>query len=696
MLRAATTFLLLLLTGTIFAEAQDKPGSTVKEPAPVTDPVADEVFDAASKVELRGRNVPDDWAVLVDSLSKTPGALKTREVVVGHGDTLCSILKSNLQLPGCSQKAVEVTAKLNDNDSVAREGKRLVIPDYALVPSSWTVTFDTAVTEDQFRLADFEHRWGGSIAEKTMKDTRVQLKLTSYDVFVDAPLDSRSAAKVDRAVPENPVVKSLSSPATVAPWIKKLFSVSNDLEKRAAACQQPGFKIVDSISYYQLFGDDTPPTCVTQCLRGECPEITLLDTGVFRHEVLKDALEVGGIDGPLGSTSGPQCPFIAWPGDVSHGTMLASIMAARKTANSAFTGLAPSALIRSHNYVDIPNPGAVATIVDDRANHVFDRPQLFVFASSMRYPQSSLVTSGQLQDEHRRTTDIPALVSVIANNLTWVTAVGQSEGGIPPHQITKISPETPMNLGDQRSIIVVTSCDPCSGPAAKVWSQANYSNEQEGLVSIAAPGGTETHPIPGVANQTEYSATWGTSQAASVVGGVSAALMSCYPEFDRDGRFLKSRLLQTSQPFPNPGPREKGLGILDAKRAFLDPSKSWLDTGAGFEALDSYKVCSGSSINLMDDQNTPIAVDTPRDFRLGQILNVEPNAAGTPEWVVTYMNLMTAQRREVGPGTWADGASLLQVKKEGNPPEVINGLQIKAFVPALTSIGSDPEVVKCL
>ena len=694
MFRTVSSTTLILFGAALAIHAQDisKPGSPDAKAF-----LTETEQQAGLKVELRGRNVPDDWASLMSSIMQSSGELKTRSVTVVEGDSLCSIMTNNLRLPGCSQKVVDLAAKLNGGETTARIGQEVKIPDYALTPATWTVTFDTAVTDDQLRLTDFQQRWGSLISEQTQKDTRVQLKMSSYYVFVDTPLKKRSVAILDQTVPANPVVKSLSVPNAKVQWLKKLYSVSK-LEKHFDDCQQPGYQLTEPLSYYQLFGDDPPPTCASQCLDNDCPRITLLDTAVYRHEVLKSALEIGGIDSGAAAAVGPQCPHITWPGDIAHGTMLASIMAARKTRNAEFVGLAPSALIRSYDYNDIPNPGAVADIVNERANDVLNNPQLFVFASAMTYPKSSILAkTGQLKDEGRRRTDIPALAAAIGNHLPWVTAVGQSDNGTPPHQISKLSPETPMNLGDERSVIVVTSCDPCSGPDAKVWDQANYSSAQDGLVSIAAPGGTESHPIPGVANQTSYSEAWGTSQATSVVGGVAAALMSCYPhEFDKDGRFLKSRLLQTSDPFPNPGPREQGLGVLNAKRAFLDPSQSWIDTGNGPRAVSSYKYCANSPIALQDSDKTPLVLTAGRDFKVGQILFSNAVAHGDPQWTVTYVDIMTARRLEYGPGAWVDNQPILQVQfNPGEPPQSLNGYQIKAFVPSLTSLGAKPEAVQC-
>jgi hypothetical protein len=289
----------------------------------------------------------------------------------------------------------------------------------------------------------------------------------------------------------------------------------------------------------------------------------------------------------------------------------------------------------------------------------------------------------------------PAMASVIENKLIWIQAVGQPDDpGKDPHQISKLTPESPMNLGDQRSIIVVTSCDPCFGPNAKVWDRANFSDEEDNLVSIAAPGGTEGDPIPAIANQSSYAEGWGTSQAAGVVGGVSAALLSCYPEMARDGRFLKTRLLQTAQPFPRPGPREKGLGVLDVRRAFLPPSQSWLDRGDGPQAIAEFKFCKEGE-RLKDTHGSFVSDSVDKDYRLGQILYLK-TLSGKRQYSATYMNGRLAKRREVGPAAWAGNRPFMQIKTTAtSAPEVVRGVEIKAFVPSMISLGGNVEYVSC-
>lgn len=644
-------------------------------------------------VQLRGRNVPDDWAALMQKL-QLQGHLKVKAVPVAQGDTLCSILIRELNLPGCSSRVVYMASRLNGGDTVAREGMQLTIPDYPLVPSTWTVTFDTAVSEDAYKLGDFEHRWADSILERSTKDTRVQLKMTSYDVVLDRAPEGQRSVTIDRAVPDNPVAKEIII-KNLRPWGNFRFAIGR-LDQRIEACQQAGFNESLPVSYYELFEGAAAPTCINMCNGDDCPEITMFDTPVFRHAALKDALEVGGLDGPAPVASSSTCTMIPWSSGQSHGTMLASIMAARPVPPARLAGLAPNSRLLSFSWSDLPSAASVLDVVNERANEQFNSPQLFVFASSMLYDDELLTPGGALVSDEARLNNPPAMASVIKNGLIWVQAVGQPNAGEDPHQINKLSPETPMNLGDQRSVIVVTSCDPCSGPNAKVWTSANYSDETDNLVSIAAPGGTEGAPIPGIASHAAYSKAWGTSQAASVVGGVSAALLSCYPdEFNRDGRFLKTRLLQTSEPFPRPGGREKGLGILNIKRAFLEPSKTWLDLGGGPTPIFDFKLCK-DGLRLKDKDGNIVTESVDKAYRLGQIVRVQNSAGGSPRWTATYMDIMTAKRLEFGPGTWDGEQNLIQIKEKAeSPPTLVKGYEIQAFVPSIGTLGIKPEYVSC-
>ena len=260
-------------------------------------------------------------------------------------------------------------------------------------------------------------------------------------------------------------------------------------------------------------------------------------------------------------------------------------------------------------------------------------------------------------------------------DIPWITAAGQREKTF-GQQLTRIVPKSPMNLGDLRNVIVVTSCEICSGPDMKLWPNGNWSYVWDGLVNLAAPGGSAEKPIPSAADGFEYATAYGTSQATAFVGGLAAAMMSCWPDKYQQAKWLKLRLQVTAQPMtlPEDAKRVTG-GVVNIERALLDPEIDWVDTGDGFNRLIDAHWCK-KSLHLKADNGE----DLERDGgSVGAIVRFQAESGGQARWQIASIEhqLKNVDRsgpqvRWSGPGAWADNDPIL-AGKVGAGPWVDNG-----------------------
>ncbi len=346
----------------------------------------------------------------------------------------------------------------------------------------------------------------------------------------------------------------------------------------------------DTVSYSTLLGVEELPSPPKKCTGNNCPMIILIDQPVYAHPDFNDAIESGGSqwDENLITSSDTSCPEtkVTFEEDKRyHGTHLAGIMVSRKH----FIGLARDATLRAFNIKNLvqatetdPNNGIPGVLSKSRRWNSFT--PVFVFASEFSYREYQhnedvMTPEGALLNPKVRLKyplSAELLASPFLHKSIWVVSVGNSKK--PETMLTKTTPKSPMNLGDQPHIIVVTACEECHDKSnAKIWDRAYYSyaNKGEGLVHVAAPGGEE---IPGIATDRHYTKAQGTSQAAAYVGGVVAEMIAHYPDIYDTLGLVKERIQVTARPFSEAKDMEKVTGgIVDLEKAFYDPAMDWLE-----------------------------------------------------------------------------------------------------------------------
>jgi hypothetical protein len=239
-----------------------------------------------------------------------------------------------------------------------------------------------------------------------------------------------------------------------------------------------------------------------------------------------------------------------------HGTHLAGIIFSANQSDS-FVGLAPAARLDTRAF-DQMTEWQLGEVVAEKA---YDGLRLFVFASN--FLNANITEPLPDLDERLRK---PFFIEDIKDGeKLWVVAAGNSKINIQPN-----SRLSPMNIGDLRNVLVVTACEDCFTRNAKVADWANYSTA--GLVALAAPGGTPAAGIPSTASRSQYAVTYGTSQAAAIVGGLAGAMMTCFPDRYRNTRELKVRLQSAVHPPASSALAGKvSTGVVNADKALKDP-----------------------------------------------------------------------------------------------------------------------------
>jgi hypothetical protein len=224
-----------------------------------------------------------------------------------------------------------------------------------------------------------------------------------------------------------------------------------------------------------------------------------------------------------------------------------------------------------------------------------------------------------------------------------IVAAGQSEDqGQDPIALTATTPHSPQNLGDLDNVVVVTACSAC-GNSPAVFAKANFSAPGQRMVHVAAPG---VDPIVGWINGSSIGAAAGTSQSAALVAGLSASMISQFPDTYNSARSLKIRLQATSRPMPplsdgtpNPDAAKLTAGIVDPVLARLDPTKHWLKQNGSWNRV---KV-RGWSTGYFNAVNTFGKLNTFKSMAVLRVVKTSNGIANLPPVYTIYVDALKDQ-----------------------------------------------------
>lgn len=311
--------------------------------------------------------------------------------------------------------------------------------------------------------------------------------------------------------------------------------------------------------YGTLLGLPDGPPC--RC-NGSCTKIILFDGEPAPHPAIAENVGLA----PAASDI-QQCKAAPlYIPDKHHATNLSGILVSHGGPKIS-AGLAPWAKITWKDATtEMPFANIVRVPETNRAIREFSIPgkmKIVLFATGWKYSRPEDVQELK-ENEFFRLTTPQYVTSIIHGPHLWVVAAGGKVSGV---DINKQFDESPMNIGDQKNVLVVAACRNCASSSATLTDYSNFSTV--GLVHIAAYG----EPFPAPATSTEYAIASGTSQASALVAGLAAAITCQWPDSYRTPRELKVRL-QTAVYPPLDETLRKGLtgGVVDAKKALLDPA----------------------------------------------------------------------------------------------------------------------------
>ena len=543
------------------AASQSAPSqSTTPQPAP-PQATAEPSQGSSFQIEFLGKDPSADWAKTVLSLMNT-GTVPTATLTLEKGQDACGAVMQRLQFSkfglGCSDGLKEVINKLNPSlPSPTPIGQMVVYPDLPITKTvPWRAAFDSAIPEEKDRLVKVRELWKGRKTDEKAAGTQRTLGFEGVAVELKVPTSPENYKRLEGVEKFNKDIDRFETRAVakeINPSISPKFSKTPI--DWAENCNTPLIPVVNpppvttAPPYISLLNATENPTCSGACAQpgnSSCPEIVLVDQAVAPHPDL-----IGALRKPASAAANKWCPFVKYDAAKNHGTHLAGIMVS--AGATGFKGLAPNVSLDSQAIAD----SAIKRLLDLKAN--LAGLKIYVYAGEFTNDYT-------IVNPETRRHKPPQVEDILASQGLWVVAAGQE----PAIDVGRQTAHSPMNLGDQKNVVVVTACDDCHGNAASIPNWASYSTEK--LVTVAAPGGSDGRKIPSTVDASNLGLAFGTSQSTAMVAGLAAQMASCYPQRYVNGALLKQRLEALAKPAPSEEMSQKvSAGIVDASFAFRDP-----------------------------------------------------------------------------------------------------------------------------
>lgn len=582
-------------------------------------------------VAFEGGDYPANVARVLLELHRL-GVLQTAEHALEPGEGLCEAYGKAGLPGGCPQETVTLAQALNAGSQMRQPapGQRVVVPTFEMEDRPYVVKLDPKVADDRRLLEDFEKNWQAHLRKsESLPDGYRRLAFTGYEVRVPLPSDDE-VKRVLGALRGLKLQNVAVTAAYAVPPPEKFHGATEPTGFWEDCVAAGGLPASEEVAL-DLMLSSRKVSCPIKCQDRDCPDVILIDTPVLPHPDLSVA---GRDSGP--ATPSLKCRTSGIVERVHHGTHLAGIVTAAGNGYGV-SGVVPGLTVKGSP----PVPGSVTLLPVDREIPTYELMEfigqrdaegglpIYLFASDWRVGDGSLL--GRANDRLDETLN-PLGAKICDLRPLWIAAAG--DGDI---EISRQFPMSPMNLGDQRNVLIVTACEDCLGADPRVLPGANRGATGQPMVHLAAPG----KDIPSTASDTEYARASGTSQAAAFVAGVAAAMKACYPDqYDRPYA-VKTRLQVTSRPFPprSGSGRDTGLtaGILEAEVALLDPTKDWLRRADGdWEPVEvrawlpPFEILNPTTRALIPGQNNL------RIAQLQRLHHFAATASGQPEAWTAY------------------------------------------------------------
>ena len=605
----------------------------------------------ALTVRFDGGDIPGNATQVLDLLQKLR-LLQTRTAYIEKGQTICDVYLQKMDFPlGCSKDLVSFATQLNRSrlkSSTVRVGAEVLYPDVKFVRTTFAKRYDPKVPADQRALEDVRQNWSKYITSyETLPSGIVRVNLLRYELQV--PITSPSdAQRATRALQDAHIANITFTHPEEHRRLSKYNSIISPT-KYVSACQAGTLAAGDQCAYSLLVGLDKVDwiACTSKC-----PDVFLLDRPVRKNPALVSSVADGwGPDDDPGAATPSACTLAALK-DTDHGTHLAGIIGA---SGPTCVGLYPAARIHSWN-----READAATTSDDidRVEGRFEHNgatvglPIFVFASSWQYESRNGQAGANLMHVDDRFTH-PIATAIQSHPGLWIVAAGQADRSHNenPVEITETLALGPMNLGDQRNVVVVTACVDCGSDQPRLRDDVNYSPT---LVHIAAPG----EEMPGIAGERRLGIGGGTSQAAAFAAGIASAMVARYPNSFNRAEHVKSRLQYTSRPvFAGQDAKRLAAGVIDPAVAMLDPEKDFLVPLLGSTREIEIDNWCTQTLELADPATgRPLRDGTVRTRDIFRIYRVNRDVASArPRWIIYAKKAWTNAPGDVmriGPGTF--------------------------------------------
>lgn len=663
--------------------------------------VAAERQRAAYVVEFLSRDPANDWARIARQLVERGLAnIKVREIrspKLGPCHTVLDylgFLKTDVRL-GCSIGVQELLADLARGKYPG--GKPVppglvAFPDLPIQSSGLTQNFDKRFSDERLRCEDVRKKWepfAKSNCDNQRKDPLGFVELHTYEMFVVVPNTVendkfiRSLERFNRDLQRNdievfrvhePARYSLPNGNNPVSWIKDC-ALNSPVGPRPA--------------YATLLGLSSMPEC--NCGQN-CPKIILFDQAPAAHPDI--ASKVKG-DADSVATPVPACNLVQFKREKHHGTHLAGILVSRVSPDS-FEGLAPWAkLIHTDSITGLPFLELNDRRSTNKAIREFSRHgrmKIVLFAHGWPYDDTKWLEKLS-QNPMLRITTPPYVSNIIHGNNLWVVAAGNDA-----MNVTKQFPQSPMNIGDMKNILVVAACRDCQSRKATLEDYSNYS--EHGFVHVAAFGGTrQSGEVPAPATEAAYALAAGTSQAAALVAGLAGAMTCQYPEQYVVARDMKVRI--QSAVFP---PLDKHLvkgiatGVIDAEKALMDPTVHFVAAHNGRpRRAKSLEWCTDTFRPIDPDLGDLAAGGEVRADNIRHMVSFK-TASNEKAWYFFHEDIKPEKEEigivnRTGPGLFENNPRIVRVTYENNEVEVLKSEDID-FILTPPRFGVDTAAVR--
>jgi hypothetical protein len=582
-------------------------------------------------ITFEGGNTPNTFASVV-SILESLNAVRMVPYTAEKGSTAESLFREKLNLPTFSPALAALTDKLNGRKVSGRAleaGETVLLPDLTVDAFNRTVKLDLSSGKDRLVYENILKNWQGVlVSDEQVTGSLRRLKLKTFELKLSLASEEQQE-QVEGALKDYTDERNLKTLVVYTPPKEEppqyFSNADSDAGNSSSSQVRPPEDVDAFINLLQKEGvvggqegavgsvirmPRLPVIDESEYCKKDCPEIVLIDKPVQLHPDIADAVKMGGVASPGAAFKLEQnrqnLLVVEFSKEVDHGTHLAGIIASRPNG-FGIVGVHPNSQIYALSWDTLSSQlNTLTKIIAKREEETENSGaiQIYVLASDYTYPEKPANRDARI--DHNSLTK-----TIEAGKLLWIQAAGQADAKKKKvrRDITYLDQEGFMNLGDLESVIVVTACEDCYGPAPRIMPDANYSTTS-GLVHIAAPGEAIPSTVTVVKpDKIPYGKAGGTSQATALVAGVASAMISYWPRLYKQTMRVKIRLQVTSRPvLAEDDVNKVTAGILDPQLALLNPSGNYLrprGKGGIPPSVGSVR-WTLSELNMTDANDNPI------------------------------------------------------------------------------------------